>query len=530
MNLFSYIDEVFLYKTLCLKFDIKQKFNEYENYKEFIQDKITDRIYDNSEFYNSIAPDNFFLTNWAEIVQQLSPKILKEYDINISTQFNDVCSRFVSGNLLDARFVAHLNRQVPPISFKFWGEKKIFKSLKDYQMKMVIEVLKQLRPQFGRVIIQMPTGSGKTRTGVEVVSHFIKEKSKVLWLSDTEELADQAFEAFTEVWGTIGLPNTSAINTTRTKIKTLSPAERSSIVFYSSTIQSLTSEDPLTKVSKAGIDYHNIGLIVFDEAHKAIAPTYQRLVDAILGGSNKQCRLLGLTATPGRVYDNVPPEFADEHNQNVLLSAHFNNKIVKLKDSQLETMNFLRVHGIIAELVVKEIEGIRLQNSGKNEKKIAIELAQNQSRNKIIINNIIDLISEHNRILVFANSIEHSKLLTLILTSLSIRVAHIDGETQNRSEIISRFKAGEIQVVINYGVLTTGYDDPQLECVMITRKTSSIVLYSQMIGRVLRGPKIGGTKTAKIVTIKDNIDGLISNDQIFSFFDGYFTHNENLNT
>jgi len=524
MNIFSYIDEVYLYKVLCPSIDLKKKYDEFNSYKEFIQDHTREPIYDSSEFYNAIAPDNFFINNWEELVHHLTPNFSNKYSIEAGTKFQIISPTLISKNLLDSRFASFNDSSSQRKHFEHWGERRSFKTLKNYQLEIVFNVLKQLQPPFGRVIIQMPTGSGKTRTGVEIAAYFIKDQTKVLWLSDTEELADQAFDAFTEVWEKIGLPNSAAINTSRQKINKLSKVVSDQIIFYSSTIQSLTSDDPLKKLKSTGIDINNIGLIVFDEAHKAIAPTYENLISTILSYSNKQCRLLGLTATPGRVYELTSPEFADERSENLKLSNYFNNKIVKLKDSQLETMNFLRINGIIAELSVVEIEGIQLKVKTFSEAQLTNILTKNEYRNKIIISNIIELLKEHKRVLVFANSLEHSKLLSLILASMKVRVCHVDGDTKNRSEIISNFKCGKIQVITNYSVLTTGYDDPALDCVMITRKTNSIVLYSQMIGRVLRGPSIGGTKKAKLVTLRDNIDGLIKNDEIFSFFDGYFSN------
>ena len=63
-------------------------------------------------------------------------------------------------------------------------------------------------------------------------------------------------------------------------------------------------------------------------------------------------------------------------------------------------------------------------------------------------------------------------------------------------------------VLCNYGVLTTGFDAPQTSCAVITRPTDSLVLYSQMVGRVIRGEKAGGNKEADIITVVDtNLQG-----------------------
>jgi superfamily II DNA or RNA helicase len=58
-------------------------------------------------------------------------------------------------------------------------------------------------------------------------------------------------------------------------------------------------------------------------------------------------------------------------------------------------------------------------------------------------------------------------------------------------------------ILCNYGVLTTGFDAPAASAAVIARPTMSLVLYSQMVGRVIRGPKAGGTATCEIVTVTD---------------------------
>ena len=63
----------------------------------------------------------------------------------------------------------------------------------------------------------------------------------------------------------------------------------------------------------------------------------------------------------------------------------------------------------------------------------------------------------------------------------------------------------DLNILINFGVLTTGFDAPQINTVIIARPTFSIVLYSQMVGRALRGPKNGGNKKNKLITLKDNL-------------------------
>ena len=107
---------------------------------------------------------------------------------------------------------------------------------------------------------------------------------------------------------------------------------------------------------------------------------------------------------------------------------------------------------------------------------------------------------------------------------MNIKAAHIDGDVSNnrRKKVINDFVNGEIQIICNYEILSTGFDAPKTDVVFISRPTFSIVLYAQMIGRGLRGPAIGGSKTCKIIDVKDNIQGYSNEDSVYDYFQEYF--------
>ena len=92
-----------------------------------------------------------------------------------------------------------------------------------------------------------------------------------------------------------------------------------------------------------------------------------------------------------------------------------------------------------------------------------------------------------------------------------------------RHEILNSFRDGNISLLSNYGVLSTGFDAPKTDVVFIARPTASVVLYSQMIGRGLRGPTIGGTQRCKIVDVIDNLEGLPKPDEINDYFAEYYS-------
>ena len=88
-----------------------------------------------------------------------------------------------------------------------------------------------------------------------------------------------------------------------------------------------------------------------------------------------------------------------------------------------------------------------------------------------------------------------------------------------RAQSIADYKVGDVRVLVNFGVLTTGFDAPNTTCVLIARPTTSVVLYSQMVGRGIRGPLMGGSERCLIVDVKDNIEGMPDLPSAFSFFD-----------
>jgi superfamily II DNA or RNA helicase len=157
--------------------------------------------------------------------------------------------------------------------------------------------------------------------------------------------------------------------------------------------------------------------------------------------------------------------------------------------------------------------------------KILESLSNDSRRNAIIIDKLTKILSEGKKILFFATSINHSKIISSLINLVGYSAAHLDGESgSSRSLIINNFRNGDIKLISNFGVLTTGFDDPKIDVVFLARPTNSIVLYSQIIGRGLRGPKIGGTDVCEVYTVNDNIVDLPTNNEIYTYFEEYFVN------
>jgi superfamily II DNA or RNA helicase len=147
--------------------------------------------------------------------------------------------------------------------------------------------------------------------------------------------------------------------------------------------------------------------------------------------------------------------------------------------------------------------------------KVLKKISQDSLRNIAIITKIQQLVEKHQRIILFAITVNHAVVLNSLLTALGINSKVLTSNTNpsERNNIIHDFKISRIQnpapiVLCNYGILTTGFDAPETSCAVIARPTDSLVLYSQMIGRAIRGTISGGNDKAEIVTVIDeNLSG-----------------------
>ena len=91
------------------------------------------------------------------------------------------------------------------------------------------------------------------------------------------------------------------------------------------------------------------------------------------------------------------------------------------------------------------------------------------------------------------------------LRGIRARVVSSETDLFARREAVAAFKRGEVRVMCNAAVFTTGFDAPGVEMILISRPVFSPVQFMQMVGRGLRGPKNGGTPQCRVVTVRDNI-------------------------
>lgn len=155
-------------------------------------------------------------------------------------------------------------------------------------------------------------------------------------------------------------------------------------------------------------------------------------------------------------------------------------------------------------------------------------LAESAERNAIIVAEVGALFERGCQTIVFGLSVDHAQLVSELLLLQGIEARSIDGGTPNydRRRLIADYKAGRVQVLVNYGVLTTGFDAPNTNAVVIARPTASLVLYSQMIGRGIRGPKMRGNAECILVDLEDNLIGYPTESYAFAAFNSAWRANE----
>jgi superfamily II DNA or RNA helicase len=372
----------------------------------------------------------------------------------------------------------------------------------------------------------MPTGAGKTRIAMNLISQILREADPdkiVIWLAHSEELCEQAAEEFEKSWSKLGdRPVGIYRHFGPYRTEELTQLGGGLLVASLALLyqQSGTNSTSFFALAKRA------NLIVMDEAHQAIAPTYQLLLNLLSPGGATP--ILGLSATPGRSY--LKPE------EDLQLASFFARQKVTLRIPGYENpIQYLVDEGYLAKAEYRPLpyfaaNGISMTPDEQKDLQVGFDLpervlkhlANDHLRNLLIIKNVMQEADQGGKIIVFGCSVEHAILLGNILRVKGYNAASVTSATplNTRRRLISEYRTGEdIQILTNFGVLTTGFDAPRTNVAVIARPTSSVVLFSQMVGRAARGPRAGGNSTCHILTVVDQIPGFRSMAEAFTFWD-----------
>jgi len=380
----------------------------------------------------------------------------------------------------------------------------------------------QTRPKTGAGgILVLPTGGGKTFTAVRFICNTaLSDGYKVLWLAHTHHLLEQAFYGFAEDVGQINEPKSSL------KIRVVSGTKDHFPV------RSIEPDDDviiatLQTISKAHREHHesletflkSTGgklFVVFDEAHHAPAPSYRKLIQNLRDCCTDMC-LLGLTATP---------TYTDKSREGWFPKLFPQEIIYQVSPQKLMSQ------GILAEPRPEQYETSFVPDFDEREyqkwigtfrdipEDIITQMAENRSRNEYIAATYANNYEKYGKTIIFSDRWFQCEAISKFLEKRGIRAGSIYSHVvkggskktadENNKHVLSDFKSGKLDVILNVKMLTEGTDVPDAETVFITRQTTSQNLLTQMVGRALRGPKFGGTDVANMVFFTDNWEHLIN--------------------
>lgn len=378
-----------------------------------------------------------------------------------------------------------------------------------HQRRAAYQVKQYLNQEPKRVLLHMPTGSGKTRTAMNIVADHlrVREPTLAVWLAYSEELCEQAATEFQRAWQYLGNRDVALHRFWGNHNIELNQVRDGIVVAGLSKTYS-RAKTSIQFINKLG---SRSSLVVIDEAHQAVAETYKLVLDALVVPYDNT-GLLGLTATPGRTWADI--------NADAELADFFARRKVTIEIPGYDSpIDYLIAEGYLAKanyrslfyesgLSLTERDLKRIENELELPQYLLNRFAEDEQRNLRILLEIEDLVQRYQRIIVFGISVQHSKLLAAVLRARGLFAGAVTGDTpsREREHLISSFKdnSPEPKILCNYGVLTTGFDAPRTGAAVIARPTKSLVLYSQMVGRAIRGVRAGGNETAEIVTVVDS--------------------------
>ena len=381
-------------------------------------------------------------------------------------------------------------------------------ALFDHQRAAAERVIRALADTPHKVVLHMPTGAGKTRTAMHIVATHLRQREPtvVCWLAQNAELLDQAADEFENAWRYLGNRETDLVRFWGRRRPDVLDIRDGVIVSGLGKMSALDNRDPATLLRLAD----RVSLTIIDEAHQAIAPTYDAILTALYSKRPNNA-LLGLTATPGRSWSDI--------GEDRKLSDYFDGRKVTLEvEGYEDPVTFLIDQKYLARPVFRTLNsgaGLKLTDADVRALSSAIDvpeqilarLGTDTQRNLKILSAVEDLLERHRRIIVFAPSVANARILAAILSLRRHEAFVVTGQinASERERIVRRFRSdvARAMVVVNYGVLTTGFDAPSTSAAVIARPTRSLVLYSQMVGRATRGTRAGGNTEAEIVTVVD---------------------------
>lgn len=343
------------------------------------------------------------------------------------------------------------------------------KELYGYQkgdIDKIFERLDNAKPTY-HLLYQLPTGGGKTVIFSEIVRRYLtKHNQKVVVLTHRIELCKQT----SVMLNGFGVKN-KIINST---IKELPDQDQySCFVAMVETLKNRLNDEKLL------ID--NVGLVIIDEAHYN---SFRKLLSSF-----KNSFVLGVTATP--------------LSSNIKLPMHQNYDELIVGD----TIQSLIDNGFLAKATTYSYDvgltSLKVGINGDYTVKSSDDLYMNMVMQEKLLHSYTEK-SLGKKTLIFNNGINTSLYVFDTFKEAGYKIKHLDNTTsvEDRKEILQWFKKTPDAILTSVGILTTGFDEPTVECIILNRATKSLTLYFQMIGRGSR--KLPNKNSFTVIDLGNN--------------------------
>ena len=323
--------------------------------------------------------------------------------------------------------------------------------LRPYQQEARTAVESQWEQGNDRTLLVLPTGCGKTIVFAKISEDRVRQGDRVLILAHRGELLDQAADKIKTATGLI-------CSTEKAEQSCLDSQSQ----WFRITVGSVQSLMRQSRLDRFDPDYFQT--IIIDEAHHAVSDSYQRVLDYFSGA-----KVLGVTATPdrgdmrelGSVFDSLAYEYT-------LPRA--------IKEGYLSP-----IKAVIIPLKL-DLSGVSIQSGdfkpGDLDTALDPYLYQIAEEMKKYCAN--------RKTVVFLPLIKTSQKFRDILNEAGFNAAEVNGNSEDRAEILEDFDKGKYNVLCNSMLLTEGWDCPSVDCVIVLRPTKVRSLYCQMVGRGTR--------------------------------------------
>ena len=299
-----------------------------------------------------------------------------------------------------------------------------------------------------RTLLVLPTGTGKTIVFAAVAEDQVRRGERVLVLAHRGELLEQAAQKIGTVSG-LGCA--------------VEKAEQSSAgSWYRITVGSVQTLMREKRLERFEPDHY--GTIIVDEAHHILSDSYQRVLDHF-----PKANVLGVTATPDR---------GDMRN----LGQYFDSLAYEYRITQAIK------DGYLCKIKAQTIP-LKLDMSGVGTQAGDYKAADVGHALDPYLDKIADEMRTYcagRKTVVFLPLIETSRRFCALLQARGFRAAEVNGNSEDRAEILEDFAAGKYDVLCNSMLLTEGWDCPSVDCIVVLRPTKIRSLYCQMIGRGTR--------------------------------------------